>query len=328
MRQGQQHRRGRGRNNNNGHQRKGQNPLTRSYESNGPDVKVRGTPSLIAEKYISLARDAQSSGDPVLAESYLQYAEHYNRIILTFREQQQAQQMSEFGGNPQRLRGEHADDDESGEDDGIEDLGSAEQPVVTGRFPNEPQRQDAQGGEPRQHSLREPGQGEHGPREHGQREHGQRHHRGDRNDRQRGDRFERYGRGDRDQRRGYDRHQGGDRGDRGDRSGGERIGGGERAMDMRSEPRMNERAPIEARESMRPAFVEEPPPPVVREEAEPRGEMPVRRSEGNGTSRRRERFGPDNEQPEFLRRPVRRPRRDSEAAATEASSAGDEPPRE
>ena len=85
MRQGQQNRRGRGRNNNNNgnnnQNRKGQNPLTRSFESTGPDVKLRGTPAHIAEKYIALARDAQSSGDPVLAENYLQHAEHYNRII-------------------------------------------------------------------------------------------------------------------------------------------------------------------------------------------------------------------------------------------------------
>ena len=85
MRQGQQNRRGRGRNNNN---RKGHhNPLSRSFESNGPDVKIRGTPAHIAEKYISLARDAQSTGDPVLAENYLQHAEHYSRIIMAYREQ-------------------------------------------------------------------------------------------------------------------------------------------------------------------------------------------------------------------------------------------------
>lgn len=91
MRQGQQNRRGRGRNNGNGQGRKGQNPLTRSFESAGPDVKLRGTPAHIAEKYVALARDAQSGGDPVLAENYLQHAEHYNRIIMTYREQQVAQ---------------------------------------------------------------------------------------------------------------------------------------------------------------------------------------------------------------------------------------------
>ena len=87
MRQGQQNRRGRGRNNiggnpSNNNGRKSQNPMTRSYESTGPDVKIRGTPSHVAEKYISLARDALSSGDPVLAENYLQHAElqshHYD----------------------------------------------------------------------------------------------------------------------------------------------------------------------------------------------------------------------------------------------------------
>lgn len=72
----------RGRNNNNNNSnRRGPNPLTRSYESNGPDVKIRGTAQQIAEKYATLARDAQSSGDRVMAENYLQHAEHYNRII-------------------------------------------------------------------------------------------------------------------------------------------------------------------------------------------------------------------------------------------------------
>ena len=72
---------GGGGNNNNNNNRKGPNPLTRSYESNGPDVKVRGTAQHVAEKYMTLARDAQSSGDRVMAENYLQHAEHYNRII-------------------------------------------------------------------------------------------------------------------------------------------------------------------------------------------------------------------------------------------------------
>ena len=61
--------------------RKGPNPLTRSYESNGPDVKIRGTAQHVAEKYLQLARDAQSSGDLVMAESLLQHAEHYFRLI-------------------------------------------------------------------------------------------------------------------------------------------------------------------------------------------------------------------------------------------------------
>ena len=83
MRQGQQNRRGRGRGRN-----KSQNPLSRNYESNGPDVKIRGTAAHVAEKYASLARDALSSGDTVAGESYLQHAEHYNRIIMANQVQQ------------------------------------------------------------------------------------------------------------------------------------------------------------------------------------------------------------------------------------------------
>ena len=64
-----------------GRNRKSHNPMTRVYESNGPDIKIRGTASHVAEKYVQLARDAQASGDPVAAENYYQHAEHYYRII-------------------------------------------------------------------------------------------------------------------------------------------------------------------------------------------------------------------------------------------------------
>lgn len=77
MRPNQNKNRQRGRNGG----RKHVNPLSRNYESNGPDVKVRGNAAHIAEKYLQLARDAQSSGDSVMAENYLQHAEHYFRIV-------------------------------------------------------------------------------------------------------------------------------------------------------------------------------------------------------------------------------------------------------
>src|SRR4030088_3242200 len=70
-----------------GRNRKSHNPLTRVYESNGPDIKIRGTASHVAEKYVQLARDAQSSGDPVAAENYYQHAEHYFRLIAAAQEQ-------------------------------------------------------------------------------------------------------------------------------------------------------------------------------------------------------------------------------------------------
>src|SRR5438445_1925861 len=104
----QQNKRMRGRN------RKSHNPLTRVYESNGPDVKIRGTASHIAEKYLQLARDAQSSGDPVSAENYYQHAEHYFRIIAAaqeqFRQNQPQQQQPPQQRMDSDMRDEGADD--------------------------------------------------------------------------------------------------------------------------------------------------------------------------------------------------------------------------
>ena len=91
MRNGQNNKRMRNRNNNNNNSnnnnRRGQNPMTRVFESNGPDIKIRGTASHVAEKYVQLARDARSSGDPVAAENYYQHAEHYFRLIAAAQEQ-------------------------------------------------------------------------------------------------------------------------------------------------------------------------------------------------------------------------------------------------
>jgi len=97
MRPNQNNKRMRGRNNN----RKGPNPLSRSYESNGPDVKIRGTAHHIGEKYLQLARDAQSSGDPVMAESYLQHAEHYFRLIAAAQQAQAPFGYSRPAGEPE-----------------------------------------------------------------------------------------------------------------------------------------------------------------------------------------------------------------------------------
>ena len=242
MRQGQQNRRGRGRNSN----RKGghHNPLSRSFESNGPDVKIRGTPAHIAEKYIALARDAQSSGDPVLAENYLQHAEHYSRIIMAYREQLN-QPGDGMNGNGQRMRGlgeagEGAE--EFGEDDG-DDVGDDNLPQPT--LQTHPHQS-------------------------------QRHHGGDHN---RHDRPFR-----RDQGRHRDRYN--DRGDR-DRHGYDR----DRHQEVR-QPQQDRPSPQDQQ-----------------------GEA--------GDSRRRERFQQAaHEQPEFLRRPVRRARPEN------GESDKDEPPRE
>lgn len=58
------------------------NSSHRNFDSNGPDVKIRGTANTIFERYCQLARDANASGDRIAAENYLQHAEHYYRIML------------------------------------------------------------------------------------------------------------------------------------------------------------------------------------------------------------------------------------------------------
>ena len=72
------------------------NSLNRVHDSSGPEGKVRGTPQQIVDKYLALARDAQTSGDRVVAENFLQHAEHYQRI-LTQAMQQQADRREQSG---------------------------------------------------------------------------------------------------------------------------------------------------------------------------------------------------------------------------------------
>jgi len=97
MRQGQNNRRNRSR----GRGRSG-NPAARSYESNGPDVKIKGTAAHIAEKYQALARDALSSGHIVRAENYMQHAEHYNRILMAAQARHEEQMAARANGRERR----------------------------------------------------------------------------------------------------------------------------------------------------------------------------------------------------------------------------------
>jgi hypothetical protein len=161
MRPGQQNKRGRGRNNNNSsnnsggnnnHNRKGSNPLTRTYDSSGPDVKIRGTAQHIAEKYATLARDAQSSGDRVIAENYLQHAEHYNRIIAAA----QAQMQERFQRDDRNDYGDRSDyqdrdgnerDDDLDQNDVDESASIQDQQPDVGRPPQAdrpPRQQDGE----------------------------------------------------------------------------------------------------------------------------------------------------------------------------------------
>lgn len=158
MRPGQQNKRGRGRGNNNNNggggngnnfNRKGSNPLTRTYDSSGPDVKIRGTAQHIAEKYSTLARDAHSAGDRVMAENYLQHAEHYNRIIATAQAQMQDRFQRDDRGDYSDRDGDDMDNGDGG-DAGDQSDGSEQDDLVYAARPQQQQPQP-QPREQRQH---------------------------------------------------------------------------------------------------------------------------------------------------------------------------------
>ena len=389
MRQGQQNRRGRGRQGGGGHtsnqhnqssasnnNRKGQNPLARSYESNGPDVKIRGNPAHIAEKYTTLARDAQSSGDSVLAEAYLQYAEHYNRIIMAYREQQQ---QSGEGQYRPRVAGEAGDvTDQAGEDYGDDQSGS--EASIRGQEPQPGMFDSPQNSRFADRSLDQTGREDRGPRDdrgarddrpqRGYEDRQPRRNDGNRDSGQQreGGRRERYGE---NQQRGYN----GNRDDRRDRSGGPERQAGDRPTNDRGyqdrqsqnrpsnerpNDRQQERNPQDRPErftSDRPALERASPDRVTSDVAEAASSPDIQASltpiashdvaaieamSANVTAavpvprdppaRRRaaaipaaDRFADaQQEQPEFLRRPVRRPKREAAVPAVDAGEA-DEP---
>lgn len=92
----------------------------RTFDSSGPDVKIRGSAAHIYEKYQALARDAHASGDRIGAENYLQHAEHYYRILTAH---QQSGNGKSANGAIVPPREEFAGEDE----DLDEDLAEAEQ---------------------------------------------------------------------------------------------------------------------------------------------------------------------------------------------------------
>ena len=163
MRNGQNNKRMRNRNNNNNNNnnnRRGQNPMTRVFESNGPDIKIRGTASHVAEKYVQLARDARSSGDPVAAENYYQHAEHYFRLIAAAQEQ--------FRQNQPQPRPENEMTSEDGDDESENFSNFGQEP---GFVPAQPQPFVPRDNQPPRDHQRDGGQpyqprDQHQPREH------------------------------------------------------------------------------------------------------------------------------------------------------------------
>ncbi|GBR54540.1 hypothetical protein AA106555_1708 [Neokomagataea thailandica NBRC 106555] len=83
-----------------------QTPLNRNhvFESNGPDLRVRGTSQQLFEKYLQLGRDATGTGDRILAEAYFQHAEHYFRILNAMNQAAQQSQQERAERQQQRQR--------------------------------------------------------------------------------------------------------------------------------------------------------------------------------------------------------------------------------
>jgi len=112
----------------------GQTPLNRNhvFDSNGPDLRVRGTAQQLFEKYLQLGRDATGTGDRILAEAYFQHAEHYFRILNAMAQAAQQNQAERQERNTQRQRA-YSESDERRAPEGVsEDAGQpeiAEQPA-------------------------------------------------------------------------------------------------------------------------------------------------------------------------------------------------------
>ena len=68
-----------------------------TFESNGPEGKIRGTAFQVIEKYQALAQDALSAGDRIGAENFFQHAEHYYRVVAANGWDQQRQQQRPQG---------------------------------------------------------------------------------------------------------------------------------------------------------------------------------------------------------------------------------------
>lgn len=97
------------------------NVVNRVYESAGPEGKVRGTPQQIIDKYLLLARDAQTSGDRVLAESFQQHAEHYIRLLSAAYQQNEERRQARDAQSGEHYSS-HGHDESGGGNDQDEDV--------------------------------------------------------------------------------------------------------------------------------------------------------------------------------------------------------------
>jgi hypothetical protein len=106
-----------------------------TFDSNGPEVRIRGNAYQVLEKYLALARDASASGDRVAAENFYQHAEHYFRLINANQEPYPQQQRPQGGPPPQQ--GGYAQGQQGGDPNAPQAAGGTE-PPGTGPQPAAP----------------------------------------------------------------------------------------------------------------------------------------------------------------------------------------------
>lgn len=108
------------------------NNPNRHFESNGPDVKIRGSAQQILDKYLQYARDAQTSGERINSEAYLQHAEHYLRLVAQMQAKQKPKRDDNSDNESDDDQDSASNSDGSGdksEDSGKKPKGKSEDPL-------------------------------------------------------------------------------------------------------------------------------------------------------------------------------------------------------
>lgn len=145
----------------------GGNQGNRPHESNGPEVKIRGTAAQIHEKYLQYARDAQSSGDRVRYENLMQHAEHYFRILAANmpKDKLPGQQQDNQQNNGAETEGEDASNEpEASASESTDEAESSETPAEasddSGEGSNRPRRRRGRRRQPQDGEAAAEGDGE------------------------------------------------------------------------------------------------------------------------------------------------------------------------
>ena len=96
-----------------------------TFESNGPEGRLRGNAQQLYEKYTALANDANTAGERISAEACSQFADHYYRInqtiVMAAEQQRRTQDEQRSTRRPAHAPAEDASDDSSAGDAHVTD---------------------------------------------------------------------------------------------------------------------------------------------------------------------------------------------------------------